>query len=187
MPQTKILLDTNAYLRLAKSIHPLLGKEFGKENFALYIHKEIEIELNRSSRLQSKFNWIGQEEYKENRKKKLIIKKTKQADIENTYEHIWQYQKDKKYNLSREDIYCIATAWELEIKLVTDDQNMIKVCKEFEVDILTTLELMKLMQNNNHIDFDLVKQIVDYWKYGKDLPTNLTKFERDFKKLFGKT
>ncbi len=186
MPQTKILLDTNTYLRLAKSIHPLLGIEFGKEKFALYIHKEIDIELNRSSRLQTKFYWISEETYKQNRKKKLFIKISKQEEIENTYEHIWQYQKDEKYNLSREDIYCIATALELGIKLVTDDQNMIEVCKEFEVDILTTLELMKLMQNNNRIDFNLIKQITDYWKYVNDLPTNVTKFERDFNKLFGK-
>ena len=185
MPQTKILLDTNTYLRLAQSIRPLLGIEFGKEKFTLYIHKEIETELNRSSRLQNKFNWIEREEYKNNRKKRLIIKKCKQVDIENTYDFIWEYQKNKKLNLSREDIFCIATALELNIKLVTDDKNMITTCKEFEVDILTTLELMKLMQDNNHIDVELIKQITEYWKYSNDLPTNLMDFEKDIKRLFG--
>jgi len=43
MAQTKILLDTNTYLRLAQSMHPLLGIPFGKNEFTLYIHKEIEI------------------------------------------------------------------------------------------------------------------------------------------------
>ena len=88
MPQTKILLDTNTYLRLAQSIHPLLGNSFGKENYTLYIHKEIDIELKRSSRLQTKFYWIEQEQYINNRKKRLVISKQKQADIEDTYEHI---------------------------------------------------------------------------------------------------
>ncbi len=185
MPQTKLLLDTVTYLRLAQSIRPLLGVEFGKENFTLYIHKEIETELNRSSRLQNKFNWIEQEEYKENRKKKLIIKKIKQTDIENAYDYIWEFQKDKKHGLSREDIYCIATALELEIKLVTDDQNMILTCNEFEVRVLSTLELLKLMYDNNRINFDLVKQIIEYWEYENDLPSSSTKFNKDFKKLFG--
>ncbi|GBD90611.1 hypothetical protein BMS3Abin04_01328 [bacterium BMS3Abin04] len=181
MPQIKILLDTNTYLRLAKSIHPLLGIEFGKEKFTLYIHKEIEIELNRSSRLQNKFNWMEQDEYRQNRKKKLIIKKSKQEEIENTYDYIWEYQKEQKLNLSREDIYCIATALELGTKLVTDDQNMIEVCNEFEVNVFSTLELMKLMFDNNHIDLNKISEITEYWKYENDLPAN---FQKDFKKFF---
>ena len=181
MPQTKILLDTNTYLRLAQSIHPLLGNSFGKENYTLYIHKEIDIELKRSSRLQTKFYWIEQEQYINNRKKRLVISKQKQADIEDTYEHIWQYQKDYELNLSREDIYCIATALEENVKLVTDDKNMIKTCKEFGVTVLSTLQLLRLMEDNEWIDNTTVKQIVDYWKYEKDLPAD---FNSDFKLLF---
>jgi len=181
MGQTKILLDTNTYLRLAQSIHPLLGRQFGKEILTLYIHKEIEIELKRSSRLQSKFTWIGQKEYVDNRKKRLVISKQKQDDIEDTYEHIWQYQKDSGLSLSREDIYCIATALEEDVQLVTDDQDMISTCKEFGVTVLSTLQLLRLMLDNEWIDITTVKQIVDYWKYEKDLPAN---FHKDYKALF---
>lgn len=183
MSQTKLLLDTNTYLRLAQSIHPLLGTPFGKTNFTLYIHKEIETELNRSSRLQTKFYWIETEEYKVNRKKRLNIAKPLQKEIENTYEHIWEFQKDEKLGLSREDIYCIATSFELNIVLITDDQAMIKACKEFDVCVLSTLELMNMMLVNNHIKLDLIKQIIEYWKYENDLPAN---FNKDFKRLFSK-
>ncbi|MCH7773879.1 MAG: DNA-binding protein, partial [Bacteroidetes bacterium] len=161
--------------------HPLLGNSFGKENYTLYIYKEIDIELKRSSRLQTKFYWIEQEQYINNRKKRLAISKQKQADIEDTYEHIWQYQKDYELNLSREDIYCIATALEENVKLVTDDKNMIKTCKEFGVTVLSTLQLLRLMEDNECIDNTTVKQIVDYWKYEKDLPAD---FNSDFKLLF---
>ena len=181
MPQTKILLDTNTYLRLAQSVHPLLGNPFGKEKHTLYIHKEIDIELKRSGRLQTKFYWIEQEQYINNRKKRLVISKQKQTDIEDTYEHIWQYQKDSGLSLSREDIYCIATALEEDIKLVTDDQNMIETCKEFGVTVLSTLQLLKLMLDNERIDNTTVKQIVDYWKYKNDLPAN---FKIEFNTLF---
>lgn len=182
MPQTKILLDTNTYLRLAQSIHPLLGNSFGKEKYTLYIHKEIDIELKRSSRLQTKFYWIEQEQYKNNRKKRLVISKQKQAIIDDTCEHIWQYQKDFGLNLSREDIYCIATALEETINLVTDDQDMIKTCREFRVTVLSTLQLLKLMLDNERIDTTTVKQIIDYWKYENDLPAN---FHNEYKKFFG--
>jgi len=183
MPQTKILLDTNTYLRLAQSIHPLLGNSFGKEKYTLYIHKEIDIELKRSSRLQTKFYWIEQEQYKNNRKKRLVISKQKQAIIDDTYEHIWQYQKDFGLNLSREDIYCIATALEETINLVTDDQDMIKTCQEFGVTVLSTLQLLRLMLDNKRIDSITTKQIVDYWKYEKDLPAN---FKKELKTLFSR-
>ncbi len=181
MGQSKILLDTSTYLRLAQSIHPLLGKAFGEEKFALYIHKEIEVELKRSGRLQSKFYWIEQEQYIQNRKKRLIVSNQKQDDIEDTYDHIWQYQKDYELNLSREDIYCIATALELDIQLVTDDQDMIKTCKEFGVTVLSTLQLLRLMLDNEWIEITTVKQIVEYWEYENDLPAN---FNSDFKLLF---
>lgn len=181
MPQTKILLDTNTYLRLAQSIHPLLGNSFGNENYTLYIHKEIDIELKRSSRLQTQFYWIEQEQYIQNRKKRLVLTRQKQTDIENTYDYIWQYQKDSGLHLSREDIYCIATALEETINLVTDDQDMIKTCKEFGVTVLSTLQLLRLMLDNKRIDTTTVKQIVDYWKYEKDFPAN---FQKDYKALF---
>jgi len=172
MPQTKLLLDTNTYLRLAQSIHPLLGKSFGKEKLTLYIHDKIEKELKRSPRLKTQFYWIEQEEYLINRKKKLTFSKQEKENIELTYDHIWEFQKDVSFNLSLEDIYCIAAALELEITIVTDDQNMIKTCKEFEVDVLSTLQLLKLMLDSKFIDFPIIKQIVDYWKYEKDIPAN---------------
>jgi predicted nucleic acid-binding protein len=181
MGQSKILLDTSTYLRLAQSIHPLLGNSFGNENYTLYIHKEIDIELKRSSRLQTKFYWIEQEQYIQNRRKRLVLSKQKQTDIENTYEHVWQYQKDIGLSLSREDIYCIATSLEETINLVTDDQDMIKTCKEFGVTVLSTLQLLRLMLDNKRIDNTIVKQIVDYWKYEKDIPAN---FNSEFKLLF---
>lgn len=181
MRQTKLLLDTNTYLRLAQSIHPLLGKSFGKEKFSLYIHNKIEIELNRSSRLQTKFCWIDGDVYVTNRKKRLNTSKDEKQNIEINYDFIWEFQKDVGYKLSQEDIYCIATAYELNIPLATDDQNMIKTCKEFEVNVFSTLQLLKLMLDNNSIDLFLVKQIVDYWKYTKDIPAN---FKVEFQNLF---
>ena len=67
------------------------------------------------------------------------------------------------------------------INLVTDDQDMIKTCKEFGVTVFSTLQLLRLMLDNKRIDITTVKQIVDYWKYEKDLPAN---FNSDFKLFF---
>jgi len=124
---------------------------------------------------------VEQDAYKQNRKKRLTIPKAIQIEIENTYDHIHEYQKDESFSLSREDIYCIATALEMNILLVTDDQAMITTCKEFDIKVCSTLELMRLMFDNNHIDLEKVIEITEYWKYEKDEPTN---FKKELKKYF---
>ena len=51
MAQTKILLDTNSYHRLAENLHPLLFVPYGDENFTLYAHKDLRDECLRQPRL----------------------------------------------------------------------------------------------------------------------------------------
>jgi hypothetical protein len=58
-PPRLILLDSNAYLRLAISIHPLLGQKFGKDDEGtnvLRVIKKLDEEYLRNPRLQSKFH-----------------------------------------------------------------------------------------------------------------------------------
>ena len=45
MPSARILLDTNTYLRLAKTIRPLLGQPFGKPQTMLTVIPELHQEL----------------------------------------------------------------------------------------------------------------------------------------------
>lgn len=53
MAQNKILIDSNCYLRLAQSIHPLLKNEFGKgHRYCLYVIDGFEGEFFKSSRLK---------------------------------------------------------------------------------------------------------------------------------------
>ncbi len=52
---TLVLLDTNAYLRLAKRIKPLLGVSFGQKGYVLTILKDVEDEVSASARLKEHF------------------------------------------------------------------------------------------------------------------------------------
>ncbi len=182
MPQSKILLDTNAYLRLAQSIRPLLGVPFGKKQYTLYIHRRFEEEFGKSHRLKTKFYWAKAQEYIDNRKKRLQLSQQDKNEIEHTYEFIWVFQHEQEFGLSRIDIYCIATALQLGIPLVTDDEKMIQTCKEFDVVVYSTIQLLKLMLDEKFISVDKIKQITEYWKYEKDLPKN---FNIDIEKNFG--
>jgi hypothetical protein len=49
-PPQLILLDSNAYLRLAISIHPLLGQKFGQdkeENYVIRVRREFALEFKK--------------------------------------------------------------------------------------------------------------------------------------------
>ena len=55
---TLVLLDTNAYLRLAKRVRPLLGKKFGQKDYVLTILQDVENEVRRSPRLRHDYPWF---------------------------------------------------------------------------------------------------------------------------------
>ena len=55
---TLVLLDTNAYLRLAKRVRPLLGKKFGQKDYVLTVLQDVEDEVQRSPRLRHDYPWF---------------------------------------------------------------------------------------------------------------------------------
>ena len=49
---TLVLLDTNAYLRLAKRVRPLLGVPFGQKQYVLTVLEDVENGVHRNPRLR---------------------------------------------------------------------------------------------------------------------------------------
>lgn len=91
MAQTKILLDSNSYFRLAKSIHPLLFQPFGETRNTLYVLPELEQEYAKAPRLRSKFPWVTDPEYQSNRSKPLSLSRQNKKDRETAYDIMWDY------------------------------------------------------------------------------------------------
>lgn len=189
MAQTKILVDTNSYLRLAQNIHPLLCKAFGKESFTLYMHADLNAEFRSSSRLQNKFDWVSEFEYKENRKRSVSLSNKQKEAIEETFDFMWQhvvetFHQQRQKGPSPIDTKILATALVLEIQVVTDDQDMIELAAEYDVQHLTSLSLMKQMLDEKHITIDKVEQVVAQWQYDNDTPYRnwKTEYKQYFKK-----
>lgn len=182
MAQCKILLDTNSYFRLARSIHPLLFVEFGDECYCLYVVNELQVEFNRNSRLQTKFHWVNEPQYSQNRSKKITLSKKEVKDIGISFSYISDYADSHKIGVSTVDIRAIALCYVLQILLVTDDEDMIIVANEFGVEAIKTLKLLKLMLDSGHIMMRKIREIGEYWGYDNDRPKD---FYKDFLKIFG--
>ena len=85
MAKTRILLDSNAYLRLANSFHPLLNESFGKDKYTLHLIPEFQKEFDKNPRLENKFGWVNQPEYVENRRYRIRVSKSQKEQIKQTY------------------------------------------------------------------------------------------------------
>jgi len=181
MPLNRILVDSNAYFRLAKSIRPLLGAPFGKKKYCLFVLKELQLEYDRSPRLKGVFHWVNESEYKENRSQVLVITKEEKPEIKRAYEFILDYVRNVHPGVSKVDVLCLAHAEQLGIPVVTDDEEMREAAGDYGIKTLNTLELLRLMLDAGHINMSKVREIVSYLEYQRDMPKKILK---DYKRIF---
>ena len=182
MPQRKILVDTNAYFKLAQSIHPLLKEEFGAEQYCLYVVKELQQEFNKNPRLRNKYPWVNNPEYSENRSCRLQISRKEEKEIGEVFEFIFDRARTTYPGVSRVDVTILAHAYVLGVPVVTDDGDMLSLAQDFDITTFRTLDLLKLMLERDHIDMPKIREIVTYLTYVNDKPRE---YRRDYKKLFG--
>lgn len=182
MAQSKILLDSNCYFRLARSIHPLLFRQFGAECYCLYVLPELQAEYDREPRLQNRFPWVNEPEFRNNRIQRLTLSRKQQADRPTVFEFMWEHVTTELPGPSKVDVTALSYGYVLGIPVVTDDIDMCDLAKVFGVRVMTTLELLRLMLDAGHIDLAKVRQIAAYWAYEDDRPAH---FSLDYKGLFG--
>ncbi len=120
----RILLDSNAYLRLANSFHPLLHEPFGKNQYALYLIPEFQKEFDKNPRLANKFGWVNQPEYIENRKHRISVSRIGKEQVNLIYSYLWPNNISEGLGASRIDVRALAYGDALGIPVVTDDFQM---------------------------------------------------------------
>lgn len=189
MAQTKILVDSNSYFRLAQNIHPLLCQPFGSADFTLYIHADLNTEFRFNSRLKNKFHWVSESTYVANRGRSINLSKAQKKEIEQTYDYLMEHVQDefltpRGKGPSPIDTRIVATALVLDIHLVTDDRDMIELAQAYDVHHITSLEMMKLMLDEGRIDNEKVDQVVEQWIYDNDTPNR--EWRTEFERIFGR-
>jgi len=182
MTQYKILVDSNAYFRLALEVHPLLGKPFGQKKYCLYIIEGFEREYLHSGRLQTKFHWVAEEKYSKNRQKKITLSRAEKNRLNETKNFFKDAAISMDLTTGTVDIEALAIAYILKVPIVTDDGDMICLADEFEVSVIKVLELMKLMLTEKLIDMEKIRAMVAYWRFIRDLPKNC---DADYEKIYG--
>jgi len=181
VPQNKILIDTNVYLRLAQSIRPFLRTTFGNDNTTFYVLPDMDDEYNRNPRLKSSFSWFTDQEYSLNRKGTLTVSKKQMIEIDETVKFFKETSAAVAPGVSTVDIKCLAYGYVLGIPVATDDKDMIILAEEYKIRTLKTLDVLKLMLDSQFINMNKIREIVEYIIYKDDLPAG---FKADFKRIF---
>lgn len=189
MPPPKMfILDSNAYFRLALSIHPLLGQKFGKstnERYVLRVIAQLDDEYNRSARLQHKFQWVVEKKFRDNRSsERLKLVGKQKIEMEQARSFIISTERDMGCNLSLVDATALAIGFVKQQPVVTDDKDMCAVATALGIEVWGLLQLLKLMLDEGHIDLDKIIEIAELLNYENDLPCARPKFIQHFTQFF---
>ncbi|MGB0991133.1 MAG: type II toxin-antitoxin system VapC family toxin [Akkermansiaceae bacterium] len=132
--------------------------------------------------------WVSEAKYIENRNRSPSLKKEQHAEIATAYDYMWEHAKDEFHKQRGKgpgdtDTLILATALVLDIAVVTDDQDMIEMAESFEVKQMSSLELMKLMVTENHINMNKVSQVVQQWQFEDETPNK--NWRKQYREVFG--
>lgn len=192
---TLVLLDTNAYLRLAKRIRPLLGASFGHKGYVLTILKLVEEEVHRSTRLKFNYPWFADSDLSAERLARQVrLSKVERGQIEAAASvlraHVLAdphcYTTLGRSPPSPTDCFLLAFGQVRPAIVVTDDLGMHKLAEDFGIDIWHGHALLKKMLSARAISNDLVREIFSALENNDDLPRTWQEAKHtDFVRLFG--
>ncbi|WP_294375902.1 DUF4411 family protein [Pseudacidovorax sp.] len=174
-----VLLDTNAYLRLAKRVRPAVGIKFGQKQYVLTIHKIVEDEVHRSPRLRERFPWFDGEEFAEERFAKQIrlsAEDKEAVDAAHSILHNWVLEDPGAYITggrsppSWTDCWLLALAQVKSAIVVTDDLAIHQLAAEFGLSVWHGFELLSKLVSARVIDNLLIKEIYEALEVNGDLP-----------------
>lgn len=182
-----VLLDSNAYFRLACSIRPLLKGSFGDAPpYTMFVLAALDEEYRKSVRLQSKFQWVVETEYRNDRAAKLYeLNRKRREEADRALRFLADFADDHKLNVSLIDLKALAVGFVDSVPVVTDDGNMTKVAAAHDIECWNTIKLLKVMCSSGRIDDEKVTEILEYLKSENDLPMPLERLRKVFKEYFG--
>jgi len=195
---TLVLLDTNAYLRLAKRVRPLLGKAFGQKEYSLTVLKDVEDEVRRNPRLRQKFPWFDASDLAVERlahTPRLSGAEKETLEIATGVLHglvlmdTARFITQRRSPPSRTDCRVLAFGQIRSAVTVTDDLGMHELARMAGIrEIWHGHELLKKMLSAKVINNDLVRQIYEALAVNDDLPATWLEVKHSrFMRVFGKT
>ena len=90
------------------------------------------------------------------------MEENRKKSIYSAFDFVWDFVQTELPGPSKVDALYIAYAQELNVPVITDDQDMTQLAKAFDVEVMPTLQLLRVMYDCTHVDLKTVKGIIDY-------------------------
>ena len=194
---TLVLLDTNAYLRLAKRVQPLLGKKFGQKDYVLTVLRDVEDEVQRSSRLRHNYPWFDAANLANERlahSPRLSAEDKARLSVATSVLHglvqmdLAKFMTKGRHPPSHTDCRVLAFGQIRPAVVVTDDLGIHELASMVGIDnIWHGPELLKKMLSAKLIGNELVREIYAALEVNNDLTATWVEAKHNaFLKIFGK-
>jgi hypothetical protein len=180
----RYLLDTNAYLHLADSFHPLIARSFGDPPCLLRVAPAVDGEIRKNPRLIKKFPWALSPKFQDDRKHYLRPTPAEREAIIFLIEYVENTAEEMGKGLSPIDIFCLAYARKLGLVVVTDDVPMRDVADALGISAIATLDLLKVFLDEGRATLKEIEDVVYMMEYRNDVPDPGT-FWRKYLEYFG--
>ena len=132
-----ILLDSCSYFRLGVSFRPILFRLAGDPEYALKVLAELDREYSKNARLKTKFWWVGQKEYTEERAANCFAPMGKKVNaVRVAFSYIDQYAIDNNITVSLIDKRVLSVGYACGGIVVTDDTDMQGIAKTLGISYL---------------------------------------------------
>lgn len=178
------LLDTCAYLRLAKDIDPLLGSQYLPQPDCSCVTSDVDSEWSKNPRLRSKFHWVQEPHYAANRSTHTVQLKGKmptqvmqiKRSLVSFSSSSGKQLKALNYTIpSPEDCMVLAYVFTLSehgttATAVSDDGGLGWVAKKMKIPYVQSEDLVKRMFDAKTISVAQIKSMAGYLDYISDLP-----------------
>jgi predicted nuclease of predicted toxin-antitoxin system len=191
-----VLLDTNAYLRFAKRLRPLLGRKFGQKDYELTVLKAVEDEVRRSPRLKYLNPWFEDIDLAQERDAKQIrltadekseIKAIQSVLQAHVLEDILAFSLDRRSPPGDTDCWLLAFAQVRDAIVVTDDLGMQALAKDFGLPVWHSFELLDKLRSAKHVDAEFIRAIYAALEANQDMTKTWADAKHTtFIKVFGK-
>jgi len=192
---TLVLLDTNAYLRLAKRVRPMLGVKFGQKEYVLTVLKDVETEVHRNPTLRAKYPWFDGDDL---RAERLATRIALGADEKESLEvaqsvlqgwvlgNLDNYMTNGRSPPSETDCRVLAFGQIRPAIVVTDDLGMHQLAKDFDIPVWHGWELLSKMRTAKIVQSELIREIYAALETNRDLTkTWIDAKHTVFVKVFG--
>ena len=192
---TLVLLDTNAYLRLAKRVRPFVGRQFGQKPYVITILKAVEDEVHAGARLKFQYPWFDNDEFASERLAKVmrlsapdrknmaiaqgVLHGMAQADLA-------KYTTEGRSPPGMTDCWVLAFGHVKQAIVVTDDLGMHALANDFGITVWHVCELLDKLRSAKVVSRELIIEIYEALEVNRDLTnTWLEAKHTTFARIFG--